>query len=125
MTGRRFGSLIKRRNIFLLFPGERQLTWQVLQKNNIVNQIFHYTRCNTPKRVTSWRGPSPRHCARATQLLFEEMWQRWRAFGSTVSDLTGSKFKPQTSRSRDERVTARTTGLYEAKKKKIQEKLIV
>ena len=36
-----------------------------------VNQIkiFHYTRCITPKRVTSWRGPSPRHCARATQLL--------------------------------------------------------
>ena len=33
------------------------------------NQIFHYTRCFTPKRVTSWRGPSPRHCARATQLL--------------------------------------------------------
>ena len=33
------------------------------------NQIFHYTRCNTPERVTSWRGPSPRHCARATQLL--------------------------------------------------------
>ena len=33
------------------------------------NQIFHYTRCTTPKRVTSLRGPSPRHCARATQLL--------------------------------------------------------
>ena len=33
------------------------------------NQVFHYTHCNTPKRVTSWRGPSPRHCARATQLL--------------------------------------------------------
>ena len=33
------------------------------------NQIFYYTRCSTPKRVTSWRGPSPRHCARATQLL--------------------------------------------------------
>ena len=33
------------------------------------NQIFHYTRCNTPKRVTSLWGPSPRHCARATQLL--------------------------------------------------------
>ena len=31
-------------------------------------QIFHYTRCITPKRVTTWRGPSPRHCARATQL---------------------------------------------------------
>ena len=26
------------------------------------NQIFYYTRCFTPKRVTSWRGPYPRHC---------------------------------------------------------------
>ena len=33
------------------------------------NQIIHYTRCITPKRVTSWRGPSSHHCARATQLL--------------------------------------------------------
>ena len=33
------------------------------------NQMFHYTRLITPKRVTSWRGPSPRHCAQATQLL--------------------------------------------------------
>ena len=33
------------------------------------NQIFYYTRCNTPKRVTSLRGPSPRHFPRATQLL--------------------------------------------------------
>ena len=32
-------------------------------------QIIHYTRCTTPKCVTSWRDPSPRHCARATQLL--------------------------------------------------------
>ena len=36
---------------------------------NQSSQIFHYTRCNTPKRVTSLWGPSPRHCARATQLL--------------------------------------------------------
>ena len=27
------------------------------------NQIFHYTRCNTPKRETGWRGSSPRNCA--------------------------------------------------------------
>ena len=33
------------------------------------NQIFHYTRCNTPKSVTSLRGPSPNHCDQATQLL--------------------------------------------------------
>ena len=31
-------------------------------------QVFHYTCCITPKRVTSWRGPSPRHCAQAAQL---------------------------------------------------------
>ena len=33
------------------------------------NQIFHYTRWIMPKRVTSLRGPSSRHCARTTQLL--------------------------------------------------------
>ena len=37
----------------------------------------------------------------------EEMLQRWRAVVNTVSDLTGVRFEPQTSRSRDERVPAR------------------
>ena len=41
---------------------------------------------------------------------YEEMSQRWRAVGNTVFDLTGPKFKPQTSRYREERVTARPTG---------------
>ena len=41
---------------------------------------------------------------------FEEMSQRWRAVGNTVSNLTGPRFEPQTSRSRGERVTARPTG---------------
>ena len=41
---------------------------------------------------------------------FEEMSQRWRAVGSTVSDLTGPRFEPQTSRFSNERVTARPTG---------------
>ena len=36
------------------------------------NQIFHYTRCNTPERVMSWRGSSLRHCAWATQLLLKK-----------------------------------------------------
>ena len=30
-----------------------------------VNPIIYYT----PKRITSWRGPTLRHCARATQLF--------------------------------------------------------
>ena len=33
------------------------------------NQIFCYTHCITPKYVTSLRGPTPRHCVQATQLL--------------------------------------------------------
>ena len=40
---------------------------------------------------------------------FEEMSQRWRAVGNTMSNLTGPRFDPQTSRFRDERVTARPT----------------
>ena len=71
-------------------------------------QIFHYTGCITPKCVTSMQGPSPRHCAQATQLRsFEEKLQQWRAVGDTVFDLTVPRFEPQTYRSRDEHVTAR------------------
>ena len=36
------------------------------------NQIFHYTCCITLKRVTSLRGPFPRHCARKTQLFLKK-----------------------------------------------------
>ena len=38
------------------------------------------------------------------------MSQRGRAVGNTMFDLTGPRFEPQTSRSRDERATARPTG---------------
>ena len=41
---------------------------------------------------------------------FEDMSQQWRTFGFTVSDLTGPRFEPHTSRSSDERVTAPPTG---------------
>ena len=37
--------------------------------NERSNQIFHYSRCIKPKRVTSLRGQSSLHCARVTQLL--------------------------------------------------------
>ena len=33
------------------------------------NHIFHFTRCITPKRVMSLRGPSLHYCARAIQLF--------------------------------------------------------
>ena len=53
-----------------------------------LNQIFHYTRCITPKRVTRWRGPSSRHSARATQLLSKKCRSGSEAFGNTMSNLT-------------------------------------
>ena len=40
------------------------------------------------------------------------MSQRWRSVGNTVCDLTGPRFEPQTSRSRDERLNTRPTGRY-------------
>ena len=69
------------------------------------NQTFRYTRCITSKRVTSLRGPSP-IVAPGQHSSYRRMPQRWQAAGNIVSDLTGLRFEPQTSRSRDERVTA-------------------
>ena len=43
---------------------------------------------------------------------FEEMSQRWRIVGSKASDLTGPRFEPQTSHSKDERFTAQPTGRF-------------
>ena len=65
------------------------------------NQIFHYTRCITPKRVTSWRGPSLRHCAWATQLPSNKC----------RSNLTGSRFELWTSHSRHESVTPKRNSI--------------
>ena len=62
------------------------------------------------KRVTSWWGPFLRHCARATQLLRRNVAAVASSIGNTESDLTGPRFEYQTSRSRDEGVTARPTG---------------
>ena len=69
------------------------------------NQIFHYTCCTTPKRVTSWRAPSLYHCAYATLLLLK----RWRTVGNTVSNMTCWRFVAQTYRSKGERVSTRPT----------------
>ena len=73
------------------------------------NQIFYYTCCNTLKCVTSWQSPSPRHCARATQLLLKKYRNGGERLATLVSDLTGPEFEPQTSCSRDEPITARPT----------------
>ena len=49
-----------------MFPAAAMIFVEI---QSCYSQIFHYTCCNTPKRVTSLLGPSPRHCTCATQLL--------------------------------------------------------
>ena len=73
------------------------------------SQVFQSTHCITLKRLTSWRGPSPRPLRPGNTASFKEMLQRCRAVGNTVSDLTCLRFQPYTSCFRDERVTARPT----------------
>ena len=43
-------------------------------------------------------------------VLFKEMLKRWCAVGNIASDLTGPRFEPHTSLSRDQRVTAGPPG---------------
>ena len=50
-------------------------------------------------------------CGIAPVGKFEEMLQQWQAIGNTVTNLTGPRFEPQASCSRDKRVTARPTGI--------------
>ena len=65
---------------------------------------FFYTRCITPKSVTSLRGPSRGHCSCGSTAPFKELSELWQAVDNTVSDLICPRFEPQTFRSKDERV---------------------
>ena len=64
------------------------------------------------KVCNEFAGPISELLCSGNAASFEEMSQRWRAVGNTVSDLTGPRFEPQISRSGDERVTARPTGRF-------------
>ena len=70
------------------------------------NQMFHYARCITPKACIEFTGLISASLRPGNAVPFNEMLQRWRVVGNTVSNLTGPRFETQTSRSRDERVTA-------------------
>ena len=71
---------------------------------------FYALYGNTPKRVTSWRGPiSALVHLRATQLLSK----KFRSFGEPFQrcvHLTGPRFKPQSYHSRGKCITARPPG---------------
>ena len=74
------------------------------------NQICHCTCCITPKRVTSWRGPSPRQFNFRQHGLIginvAAVASRWQH--CVQLQLRG---QPQTSSSVDERVTVQPNGL--------------
>ena len=82
--------------------------WDVLKsKSNLsLYSLYYAEACN------EFAGPISASLRPGNTAPFEEMSQRWRAVGNTVSDLTGPRFEPRTSRSRDERVTARPTGRF-------------
>ena len=80
---------------------------QILQ---IKSNFFHYICCITPKHLTSLWVHLRVIAPEGNTASFEEMLQRWRAVGNTVSDVTGPRFAPQTSSSKGERVTTRPTG---------------
>ena len=75
------------------------------------NQICHYTRSITPKRVDNEFAVLISASLRPGNTApFEEMPQQRRAVGTTVSELPGPRFELQTFRTRDECVIARPTG---------------
>ena len=69
----------------------------------------------TPKRISEFAGPNSESLRTSNTAPLEEMLPRWRAVGNTVANLTGSRFEPQTSRSRDERITARPSGWWKSR----------
>ena len=56
------------------------------------NQIFHFIRCITPKRVTSLRTHMSVIALELNTAPFKEMRQQWRAVGNTMPNLTGPRF---------------------------------
>ena len=73
------------------------------------NQIFHYTSGITPKRVTSLRGPTSRHCSRATQLISKKFCSGSKP-SATLCLIWSARDWTSTTCTRDKRVTAWSTG---------------
>ena len=69
------------------------------------NQMFHYIPLYYAKACNEFEEPISTSSPSDNIVLFQEMLQRWRAVGNTVSDLTDQKFGPQTFRPIDEHST--------------------
>ena len=67
-------------------------------KSNLLLYSLYYSEASN-----KFAGPSSASLHLGYTAPFEEMLQLWRAVSNTVSDLTGSRFEPLTSRSRETR----------------------
>ena len=85
--------------------------WLFGNSKRYSNQIYHYTRCITPKCTMSLRGHLRVIPPASYTAPVEEMSQRWRDVGNTVSDLTSPRFESRTTRFLGERIITRPTGL--------------
>ena len=74
---------------------------QYIKENVSLYSLDYVEVCN------EFPGPVSASLRPGSNALIEEMLQRWRSVGSTVCNLTGPLFEPQTTRSRYKRVTAR------------------
>ena len=96
----------------------RELTRKVSKiKPKQIRQYFKSNRSlyklNYAKECNKFAGPISSSLRPGNNTArSKEISQRWRAISNVVSDLTGLRFEPQTSRSRDERVTVRPTGRF-------------
>ena len=75
-----------------------------MKKNLSLCSLYYAEACN------EFAGPISASLRSGNTASFEEMSQRWQAVGNTMSNLTGPRFELATSRSKEERVTARPSG---------------
>ena len=84
-----------------------QFFWSCQIKSNLSLYSLDYAEAGN-----ELAGPISASLRPGNTASYEEMSRRWPAIGNNVSDLTGPRFELQTSRSKDERVTARPTGWF-------------
>ena len=85
-------------NVFVL-----SFRWQIVQIKSIkssLNLLYYVEGCS------EFVGPISSPLRPGNTVPFKEMSQRWQPVYKTVPDLTGPRFKPQTSLSRDQNVIA-------------------
>ena len=84
-------------------PAARPLLEVIIHKISNQSNLSLYS-LDYAEACNELAGPISASLRAGNTAPFEEMSQLWRAVGNTVFDLTGPRFEPQISRSRDERV---------------------